>query len=199
MTNLTHQKIFKPIGENDEKEQIILIHTSREFENYVNSLKYRYNGSYNKIPNYLIRKNGEIIQFLEDSQYSAIFDEKSINQRSIIISLENLGWLTKEPLKNHYVNWIGDIYNSNVFKKKWRDYFFWDPYTKIQTEKTVELCKNLIINNSINPNFIGHNTKINGIEKYKGVICRSNFDVKYTDINPSFDFDYLTNEIENEQ
>ena len=42
----------------------------------------------------------------------------------------------------------------------------------------------------------GHNTKINGIEIFKGIVSRSNFDVNYTDVNPSFDFDKLRNIIE---
>jgi N-acetyl-anhydromuramyl-L-alanine amidase AmpD len=199
MLNIIKHNRFNPSGKQKKKNQIILIHTGRIYSDYINSLTYRFNGNYSKVPNYLITKNGEIFQFLENTEHSNIFDIPNINRNSIIISLENLGWLQKEPLKDYYVNWIGDIYNGKVYEKKWRDYFFWEPYTKTQIEKTVELCKNIFSEMSINPQFIGHNTKINGIEKYEGVVSRSNFDTNYTDVNPSFDFEYFLNELENEE
>jgi len=136
---------------------------------------------------------------LNNIEYSNIFDYPNINRNGIIISLENLGWLNKEPLKDYYINWIGDIYKGKVYEKKWRDYFFWEPYTEIQTEKTIELCKKIFSEMSIKPQFIGHNTKINGIEKYEGVVSRSNYDIMYTDINPSFNFEYFLKKLENEE
>ena len=87
-----------------------------------------------------------------------------INQQSIIISLENLGWLEKEPLKNYHINWIGDIYKEKVFEKKWREKFFWDPYTKKQIDCLVFLCKKLCKSYNINLESIGHTEiKINSI------------------------------------
>jgi N-acetyl-anhydromuramyl-L-alanine amidase AmpD len=139
------------------------------------------------------------MQLLGDSHYSNMFEDENINRNSIIISLENLGWLEKKPLTEHYVNWIGNIYKHNVFEKKWRDYFFWQPYTTSQVEKTAELCRYVLEENSIENNFIGHNTKINGAERYEGVICRSNFDSSYTDLSPSFNFEYFSKQIEHEQ
>ena len=44
---------FKPTGKQKKKKQIILSHTSRDVKNYLMSLKYRYNGKYDKIPNYV--------------------------------------------------------------------------------------------------------------------------------------------------
>jgi len=199
MMNIIHQNEFKSCGEHDKKTQIILTHTSRGASNYITSLKHRLNGNYNKIPNYIVKKNGEIIQLLKNSEYSNIIDNPNVNKQSIVVCLENLGWLEKEPLKKYHVNWIGDIYYGNVFDKKWRDYFFWDPYTKIQTEKTFELCMMILNKESIKPQFVGHNTKINGIEKYEGIVSRSNFDTKYTDINPSFNFEFFLNEMEHEK
>jgi N-acetyl-anhydromuramyl-L-alanine amidase AmpD len=195
MLNIIKHNRYTPSGNQNTKNQIILIHTGRIYSDYINSLTYRFNGNYKKIPNYLITKNGEIFQFLENTEYSNIFDIPNINSNAVIISLENLGWLQKEPLKDYYINWIGDIYNGKVYEKKWRDYFFWEPYTKTQVEKTVELCKNIFSEMSIKPRFIGHNTKINGIEKYEGVVSRSNFDINYTDVNPSFDFEYFLKKI----
>jgi len=189
---------FKSLGKNKKKYQIILIHTSRNAQNYLQSLKYRYNGKYKKIPNYLITKNGKVLQLLNNNEYSEIFSKETVNKNSIVICLENLGWLQKEPLKDYYVNWIGDIYKGKAFEKKWRDYFFWDPYTEEQINSTVELTKKLFNEFRLKKNIIGHNTKINGIEKYEGVTTRSNYDSIFTDLSPSFSFEEFIKKIDNE-
>lgn len=183
---------------NKNKKQIVLIHTSREVNEYLTSLKYRHNGNYDKIPNYVIDKEGKILQLLEPDQISNIFNNKTINENVITISLENLGWLEKEPLKNHYINWIGNIYNGKVFEKHWRDYIFWDAYTKKQIESTIFLCKKLIQEYNIDKKFVGHNTKINGINSFSGIVSRSNYFIESTDLNPSFNFDFFLKEIEDE-
>jgi N-acetyl-anhydromuramyl-L-alanine amidase AmpD len=189
---------FKPTGKQKKKNQIILVNTSRTATDYLNSLKFRYNGKYQKIPNYLITREGDIIKLLENIEHSDYFADANVNRNAIIISLENLGWLQKEQLRNYYVNWIGDIYKGNVFEKKWRDYFFWQPYTESQIISLVNLCNELFKETKIKPNIIGHNTKLTGIEKYEGVVVRSNFDVSYTDVNPSFNFEEFLKKIENE-
>ena len=51
---------FKNSGENENKTQIILTHTSRDINQYLMSLKYRFNSKYDKIPNYIIDKEGKI-------------------------------------------------------------------------------------------------------------------------------------------
>jgi N-acetyl-anhydromuramyl-L-alanine amidase AmpD len=189
---------FKPTGKQKKKNQIILVHTSRNATDYLNCLKYRYNGKYKKIPNYLITREGNIIKLLENIEHSDYFADANVNRNAIIITLENLGWLQKEQLRNYYVNWIGDIYKGNVFEKKWRDYFFWQPYTESQINSLAELCNELSKEMKIKPNLIGHNTKLTGIEKYEGIVVRSNFDVTYTDVNPSFNFEEFLKKIENE-
>jgi N-acetyl-anhydromuramyl-L-alanine amidase AmpD len=189
---------FKPTGKQKKKKQIILTHSSREIKNYLMSLKYRYNGKYDKIPNYVINREGKILKLLNDNEHSNYFSDTNINRNSIIICLENLGWMEKEPLKNSHINWIGNIYKEKIYEKKWRDYFFWQPYTEIQIENTVELCKKLTKELSINKECIGHNTKINGVERYEGIVTKSNFDIEFTDVSPAFNFEQFINKIENE-
>ncbi len=199
MLNIVSYGNFKGVGKQKRKKQIILCHTSREVEEYLTSLNFRYNTHYDKIPNYIITKNGKVLQLMHDSCYSNIMYDANVNRNSIIVMLENLGWLEKKPLTDHHVNWIGNIYKQGIFEKKWRDYFIWQPYTTSQTETTAKLCNYLLEENSIEKNFIGHNTKIDGAERYEGVICRSNFDSMYTDLSPAFDYGYLQKKIENEQ
>ena len=110
-----------------------------------------------------------------------------------------MGWLVKEPLNNQYVNWIGDIYKGDAFERKWREHFFWHPYTTTQIESLTFLCLKLLKDMSIKNQFIGHNTRINGVERYDGIVSRSNFNSRYTDISPAFDFEFFLKNIENEQ
>ena len=198
MTNIIDRKFNTFTGENKQKNKIFLTHTSRNAEEYLTALKYRHFGKYNKIPNYVITKEGYVLQTLDDEKYSEYIGLKSFDKESIIISLENLGWLEKEPLKNHHINWIGSIYKEKVLDKKWRDYFFWEPYTKIQLDKTAELCKKLSKEHPINLTCIGHNTKTNRMETFNGILTRSNIDDDSTDVSPAFDFEYFIKKLENE-
>ena len=189
---------FKPLGKQKKKSQIILTHTSRNVENYLASLRYRYNGKFDKIPNYVITKKGQVLQLLNNIEHTNYFGETNINRNSIIISLENLGWLEKQPLENNFVNWIGDIYIGKTFDRKWRDYFFWDPYSEKQIDSLSKICKNIISDMKIQKEVIEHNTKINGIEKFEGIVTSSNFDSNFTDLSPAFDFENFRKKIENE-
>ena len=199
MLNIQKYGTFKPKGKQKKKTQIILSHTSREVEQYLTSLKFRYNGSFDRVPNFLISRKGEVLQLIPETGFTNYFNDDSVNQNSVVISLENLGWLEKKPLSNYYINWIGSIYKGEVYEKKWRDFFFWQPYTQSQVDSLVELCLQLTDSLQIEKRSIGHNTKIDGITKWNGIISRSNIDSKYTDLKPSFNFDTFTKFFENEQ
>lgn len=189
---------FNPTGTSDKKHQIILVNTSRSIHPYLQTLKYRYNGKFPRIPNYIITRAGDILELLEPLNYSQYFNDSSMDQNSIVISFENLGWIQREPLTDYYVNWIGDIYKGEVYEKKWRDYYFWQPYTTQQVDSCAELCDILFKELSIKNNIIGHNTKINYNPKYEGVLTFSNIDKERTDVSPAFNFEQLIKKIENE-
>jgi len=192
-------KEFRSEGIHKKKSQIILCHTSREVDEYLASLKFRYNGKYNRIPHYIISRNGELVQTLEKNKYSRFFDDKTVNEKAIIISLENLGWLDRKPLSQDYINWKGSIYKGKVFEKKWRDSFFWEPYTEKQLDVLSDLCVKLCDELKIPKVCSGHNTKIEGIKNFEGIVSRSNYESRFTDLNPSFDFEIFLKTIEHEQ
>lgn len=196
--NVIEQKFEVNYSKVDKKTQIILVHTSRTLIDYMISLRYRFLGKPPRLPHYIVSRDGKILKLLEEKLDSNYFNSVTLNYKSIIISLENLGWLEKVPLKNYYSNWIGNIYKEKIVDRKWRDYYFWQPYTDIQLEKTSELCKELSKKHNINLNFVGHNTKIKGIETFMGIITRSNFDSYATDISPAFDFEKFNKLLENE-
>jgi len=61
MVDIIEYKNFKSLSENNDKKQIILTHTSRYINDYLQSLKYRHNGDYTKIPNYVIGRDGKVL------------------------------------------------------------------------------------------------------------------------------------------
>ena len=189
---------FKPLGKQKKKHQIILTHTSRNVENYLASLRYRHNGKFDRIPNYVINKKGVVLQLLNDIEHTNYFKEPNINRNAIIICLENLGWLEKQPLENQYVNWIGDIYNGKPFERKWRDYFFWDKYTEEQINSLALLCNRITKEKRMSKDIIGHNTKVKNINMFEGIVTKSNFDSNITDLSPAFDFEKFRKKLENE-
>jgi N-acetyl-anhydromuramyl-L-alanine amidase AmpD len=192
-------KIFKTnLKKEKKKTQILLTHTGRNSIDLLVSYKYRFNGDPVRLPHYIINRSGTVIRVLEDLYNSNYSVSDKVNSNSIVICLENLGWLEKVPLKKYYINWIGNIYNGEVFDKKWRDYFFWQPYTEIQLDKTADLCKELSEKHNIELKSLGHNTKVKGVESFSGIITKSNFDDFATDLNPAFDFEKFNNLLKNE-
>jgi N-acetyl-anhydromuramyl-L-alanine amidase AmpD len=169
----------------------MLTHTSRGVNYYLMGLKYRYGGNYERIPNYLITKDGKVKNFFEAKYSSNFFGIKKIDNKSIIISLENNGWLKKHHLSGKFMNWIGDIYFKDPFEKKWRGYGFWDHYTEEQYIALSELIKQLSEEFDIPLEYVGHNTKVTGVENFKGITSRSNYSDIYTDVSPAFDFEKL--------
>lgn len=187
---------FKNFEKNKNKKQIVLCNSFRNSRNYLNSLKNRNNGKYEKIPNYLINRDGKVLSLITDDEFSNFFEDYDVNKNVIIISLENLGWLQKTPLRDEYFSWIGEKVTSDVFERKWRDKIFWQEYTKPQMDSLINLCQKLLKKFSIHKTFIGHNTKVDGIKIFNGIVCRSNYNNKFTDISPSFDFEGFKNRIE---
>lgn len=189
---------FRSDKKNKNKTQIILTNTSRNINDFLQSLKYRYNGKYDKIPNYIVTRDGKVLQLLDNDEYTNYNTTSSINRNSVIVCLENLGWLEKEPLKNYHINWIGDIYKQKVFNKTWRDYFFWQPYPEEQIVLTSKLCVKLTKETNIPLKSVEHNTKINGIEKFEGIVTKSNFDSDFTDVSPAFNFEIFNKYLKND-
>jgi N-acetyl-anhydromuramyl-L-alanine amidase AmpD len=196
--NLSTYNEFKTVGVSNIKKQIILTDSKRGYKNYINSLIYRYNKKNLYLPHYLITKDGEVFQFIEPESYTNYMDNEDVNRFGIIISLENYNWLKKNPLEDTYVNWIGDIYKQKAYEKKWRDHFFWDPYTDVQLEKLSLLIAELCEKFNIPKKCLGNNVKHDDVEYFKGVVTRSNYDFIYKDVNPSFNFKRLEELLENE-
>lgn len=180
------------------KRQIILSNTNREAGSYLASLNLRINGKYEKVPHYLITKSGVCYQTMDDINYSKYFGNDSVDKKSIHIVLENMGWVEYDLSLDCFKNWMGKKIETTPFIMKWRDYDYWDRYTEPQVEKLYALSNQLCEKMGIPKIFIGHNTKENGVEKFNGIVSRSNYDVLRTDISPAFDFQGFKKRLEDE-
>lgn len=189
---------FSHKGVNNNKKQIVLADSKRDLNNYVQSLRFRYNKKNPYLPNYVISKSGDIYTIMEPEKYSKFLQNYEVDKNSIIIVLENLGSLKKIPMQDYHINWIGDIYKKKVFERKWRDEYFWDPYEKIQLESLSKLTKKLCKEFQIPIECIGHNVKQEGIEFFQGVVSRSNYDTDSKDVNPAFNFKLFKELLEND-
>jgi len=189
---------FKNVGTWKNKKQILLVHTSRHASDYITSLRNRLNGEYLRIPHYLIRKDGRVFQLLDTEYYSDFFDESKNQRQVIVISLDNLGWLKKNPLDASYINWIGNIYKEGVYERKWRGHFFWDKYTSEQMDSLQQLCVQLCEEYDIPKTCVGHNVKLDNMELFGGIATKSNYTTKTTELSPAFDFEEFVKIFENE-
>ena len=95
----------------------------------------------------------------------------------------------KNPLQNNYKNWIGDVTNEEVPEENGEVTFFTN-YTEIQMDSLVELCNHINEKHNIPLKCIGHNVKVERVEKYEGITSKSNYDRICTSLSP-VDFDHL--------
>ena len=156
----------------------------------------RYNGKYKKNSAFSIDIDGKIYQHYDPKFYSNFLNIKDVNEIIISINLVNTGWLTKKIKTNEYFDYIGNPYNGEVINKRWRGKIFWVPYTNKQINSLVELCKYLSNKFGIPLKSIGHNTKVDSVFNYEGIVFKSNFMIEYRDLSPAFDFTSFDNKLE---
>ena len=178
-----------------KKKQIVLTNTSYPIDDFLTRIKLRYNKKYNKVPAYTIDRFGTLFFHFNSENYTSFFENEILNKPSIAISLENVGWLNYIDEKNIYVDWRGMPYTGNVIQKTWRNKKYWAEYTNEQISTLLELIDYLCIKHSIDKNFVGSNVFMDGAEKIKGILNRSNFNKNYYDLTPAFDFEKLTKEL----
>lgn len=170
----------------NNKEQIVLGHTSRGIKTYLDGVKLRRSV---KIPNYTIDKEGKIYNHFVADNYSFVVP----NDKTITLFLENDGWLVKK--KKYFYNWVGEVYKGDVHEQEWRGYSYWAKYSDEQVKSLKELIDNLCMKYTISRNTVGHNTKLLDPTSVKGILCRSNYYEEYTDLSPAFDFSKIKNKI----
>ena len=185
------------------KKQIVLAHTSNSDMRHVSKWNSRFNGRYNKTAAFTIDVAGNIYRHFDPIYTSNFFGNLEQDKKSIVILLENEGWLTRDVEKNQFIDWVGHIYNKPemVVEKRWRSQTYWAPYTDAQMDSVVKLAGKLCEDFYIPKLAIPHNTKIDGADSFEGVLYKSNLEKYYTDLSPawnceSFKYKLETNEKE---
>lgn len=180
------------------KTQIVIGHTNNNGMKHYNGWLHRHNGKYQKTAAFTIDVSGSIYKHFEPKFQSKYFDDKEIEEKSIVILLDNDGWLLKDKVKNQYITWVGHIYKEpiKIIEKKWRGYNYWTPYTEEQMESAKDLVKFLCNEFNIPMISIIHNTKVENFNGYEGVIYKSNLERYFTDLSPAWNFQEFKNKIE---
>jgi len=180
-----------------EKTQIVIGNTNNRDMRHVIGWLHRYNGIYKKTAAFTIDKEGNVFKHFEPKYYTRYFNNLVLDKKTIVILIENEGWLLKNGENNEFITWVGDIYNqANPIEKKWRGYDHWVPYTEKQFESVTNLVKILCEEFDIPMTAIGHNTKVDNIADFSGVVYKSNLDRHFTDISPAWDFEGFKNKLE---
>lgn len=181
------------------KKQIIIGNTfNKDMRHYVGWLK-RFNGKSQKTASFTINKDGVIYNHFNPKFYSTFMGSKKINEESVIILLENEGWLLNDTKNSGFINWLGDIYNQTdgIVEKRWRGYIYWASYSEKQIEALSILVKSLCNEFNIPLNVIEHNTKIDYPLSYSGILYKSNYEKYFTDPSPAWDCGVFKEKIEN--
>jgi N-acetyl-anhydromuramyl-L-alanine amidase AmpD len=185
---ILNQKELNVTKKKSKKTQILLYDTGRRCDDFMMKLKYRLDGKYEELPHYVVSKLGKVYKVFNTNYSSKTFGNPEIDRKQIKIAIENLGWLNKNTITGIYNNWIGDVYRTQPYIKNWRGYFYWDQYTEEQTKSLVTLCKSLTEEHNIPYQTVPSQGYLENVDKFNGIVCKSNFLNIYTDINPSFDF-----------
>ena len=181
-----------------DKTQIVIGNSLSNDLKYINGWNKRYGGNYKKTTTFSIDKKGNIYQHFDDKYYSKTIGMESLDKNIITITLENVGWLNKDLIKDRHIDWVGNIYKrkAKVIDKRWRGFRYWEPYTNKQFNSCVDLVMFLCKKHNIDKKCVGHNTFIKNIEDFNGIIYRSNYNKDFTDVSPAWDFKKFKNKIE---
>lgn len=171
------------------KNKIVLTNTSQNINSHLNKIKYRYYGNYDKIPTYTIDRFGIFYIHANPNNITNYFNSSEIDSNSIIISLENVGWLSKQD--DSYRTWDNQKYTNNIVDKMWRGKQYWADYSEEQYLALSQLLNYLFNEYAINKYIVDNNVFNNNSHKINGVINRSNFNKDYYDLTPAFNFNKL--------
>jgi hypothetical protein len=176
-----------------DKRQILLGNTHHYNLNHVKHAINRNNGTYDKLPHFTITKDGKIYQHFDVKFYSNYLSGE-YTKDVISIGLENIGQIFEE--KGIYTDIYNNIYEGTPFEKNWKNCSIWDPYTETQFESCIYLCNKLIDENQISRAVMPANVFKQDIANFKGICYKSNYDSKYYDLNPNWDFEKFKEKIE---
>lgn len=178
------------------KNQIILAGSLRKENFHIKRLQKKEYGKSKKWNTFTISRGGKIYQHYFPKYYTDFMSEKEIDKNSISVVLENMGMLYYNYECSKFLNSINEECNETlVFEKNWKGSRYWEKYTEEQFNSLVELCKYLTNEYNIILDSLGFNVYHVDTAKFKGIVCRSNYNENFTDLNPFFDFKKFIKEL----
>lgn len=172
-----------------KKKQIILAGSLRANNYHIIHLQNKKQNNHKLWNNFTVSRDGKIFQHFDPIYYSDFMDNKEIDKHSISVVLENMGMVFFDFESNKYLNWIHEECEEHlIYEQNWKNARYWEKYTDKQLDSTAELCKFLCETYKIPLECIGYNVYHENTIKFEGIVSRSNFDMNYNDLNPSFDF-----------
>jgi len=172
-----------------KKKQIILAGSLRKDNNHLIHLKHKKTGKSKQWNTFTITREGIIYQHFEPVYYSDFMNIKDVDKQSISIVLENMGMVFYDFETTKFLNWIHEECDESlIYEQSWKNTRYWEKYSENQYRATVDLCQYLCFKYKIPVNSLGFNVYHEDTAKFEGIVCRSNFDFDYNDLNPSFDF-----------
>jgi N-acetyl-anhydromuramyl-L-alanine amidase AmpD len=170
------------VKEKHDKNYIILLDTLRnDFDKYITSLSKK-----EYAPSYLIKKDGTIHKFYDDSYYTNFSNIEKINKKSIFIAIENSGKLTKE--ENFFVNWCNEKIEINNIEKIFIDnnLMYYEKYTNEQIKSLGHLIIYLGNKHNLNLKHINPKNKENS-----SILFLKDVDIFSYSLNPIFNIEKL--------
>jgi hypothetical protein len=176
-----------------EKKQIIFGNTYNYGMNHIIHSVNRNGGTYSKCPHFTILKDGSIYQHFETKFYSNFLDNE-YSKDVISVALENIGQLNEE--NGVFFDIYNNKYEQEPFEKTWKNCTLWDKYADSQFEASIKLVEFLLKESGIQKNVVNSNVQKADISNFKGIGYKSNYDSKFYDLNPSWDFEKFKQKIE---
>jgi hypothetical protein len=170
-------------SKSSSKNKICFLNTNFDFDLYEDRIKWY---PLISIPHFVIKKNGEIVQWLDAKNISHLTYNTIVNTQIIFVALENEGILTK--VNGHYFTNTGHTYKGEIFSKKWKGQNNFAVYPKTQFDATLFLTKKLLVEYKLKNTVTDHSVFIDNIQSIEGVCYRGNINRLYYDLSPSWDY-----------
>lgn len=185
---------------NNEKKQIVIGHTLSKDMSFFNGWINRVGGKYKKTAPFTIDLSGKVYNHYSPNNHSDFIGFEPHDLKIIPILLVNEGWLIKDIINNQYIDWVGNIYSreDKIVERRWRSHNYWSPYPQKQINSLVKLVIRLCNEFNIQKRVIEHNTQVYDIDKFEGVVFKSNYNKDTTDLSPAMNYNIFKQLIENE-
>jgi hypothetical protein len=184
LDNNNYSQVFYP------KNKIILTASyNDEMKHFIGWTK-RFNGNNKKTTHFTIATDGRVYQHFNENYKSNFMGDLILDEESVIIMIENYGWLINDYDNDRFITINGSIYNKDlgVIEKVWRGNTTWAKFNDKQLKSCVDLVDYLVNKLGIDKNIPNDNLTIPELDEYSGILYRSNISHPYTDISPAWEF-----------